>query len=61
VHALARAVLTDEDHGSQVRTDPMLRSQCNHGYVPPERDQARAAVAELAATLTTEAEAGVGR
>jgi hypothetical protein len=30
-------------------------------FPPPERDQAQAAVAELAATLTTEAEAGVGR
>jgi hypothetical protein len=30
-------------------------------FPPPDRDQARAAVAELAATLTTETEAGVGR
>jgi hypothetical protein len=30
-------------------------------FPPPERDQARAAVAELAATLPAEAEAGVGR
>jgi hypothetical protein len=30
-------------------------------FPPPERDQARAAVAELAATLPTEAQAGVGR
>jgi hypothetical protein len=30
-------------------------------FPPPERDQARAALAELAATLTTETEAGVGR
>jgi hypothetical protein len=30
-------------------------------FPPPDRDQARAAVAELAATLTTEVEAGVGR
>jgi hypothetical protein len=30
-------------------------------FPPPERDQARGAVAELAATLITEAAAGVGR
>jgi hypothetical protein len=30
-------------------------------FPPPERDQARAAVAELAATLPTETEVGVGR
>jgi hypothetical protein len=30
-------------------------------FPPPERDQARAAVAELAATLTTDTEVGVGR
>ena len=30
-------------------------------FPPPERDQARVAVAELAATFTTETEAEVGR
>ena len=30
-------------------------------FPPPERDRARAAVAELAATLTPESQAGVGR
>ena len=59
---VARALLP----GPRRRTVGRLRRELRRiglrdHFPPPERDQARAAVAELAATLTTEVEAGVGR
>jgi ChrB-like protein len=52
--------------GSRRRTVGRLRRELRRiglrdHFPPPDREQARAAVAELAATLTTEVEAGVGR
>jgi Protein ChrB, N-terminal len=62
----AAEVARSQPPGSRRRTVDRLRRELRRiglrdHFPPPERDQARAAVAALAATLTAGAEAGVAR